>query len=101
MQKNDNLAVNSGITVSVSTNTNTCQEMEEEQKCYKSFGGPEVNLACLDASNSSSIVPYCGSNAEERVIPRLKSNICPEQSEQSKISYHQCYNTIIEGTAER
>ena len=71
--------------------------MEEEDKCYKSFGGPDVNLACLDFTNPALIEPYCGNTSEGRIIPEYTSQICPQHA-QSKISYHQCYNSVATRT---
>ena len=53
------LTVNSGTSVSVSKNTEMCQTLEDENKCYKTFGGPEASLVCLDEENSTSIESYC------------------------------------------
>ena len=71
-----------------------CQTLKDEKKCSKSFGlgGPDANLVCLDEENSTSILPYCGDNANQNKLFPFTSELCPENAI-SKNSYHQCYNT--------
>ena len=73
-----------------------CQTLEEEKKCYKSFGlgGPEASLVCLDEENSTSIESYCGDNANPYKQYKFTSELCPENAI-SKTAYHQCYNTYF------
>ena len=86
------LAVNSFTTASLSKNTKLCQTMENENKCYRSFG--EANLVCLDEANSNStaIELYCGDDSIPDKEFSYTSELCPENAI-SKTAYHQCYNT--------
>jgi hypothetical protein len=83
--------VNSGTSVSVSKNTEICQTLEDEKKCYKSIS-LDANLVCLDEENATSIESYCGDNANPDKQNNFTAELCPENAI-SKISYHQCYNT--------
>ena len=87
--------VNSGIVVSLSKQSDICQEMDRQNICYQNFGRyeQEVNFVCLDTTNTNSIKTFCGNDTEPKILPEYISEICPKIAK-SKISYNQCYNSF-------
>ena len=80
--------------VSVSIDSEICEKMTEEGKCYKNYGDSiPFNYVCMNltSSNSSSMIPFCGTSTP--IVTPYKSEICPLIAT-SKIKYHQCYNTV-------
>ena len=69
-----------------------CQTLEDEKKCYKTFGkgGIDASLVCLDEENSTSIESYCVHDPDKQ--SHFTSELCPENAI-TKTAYHQCYTT--------